>query len=215
MRAVLTLLSLLVCAPMARAHPHIFIETGLVLHVGQQGQLQGVSVVWVYDDLTSLLAIEDLGIDPDLDGVLTPEETAALDRLASEWDGGFDGDLHVTQAGHEAGLSGPLAATGRLIQGRVVFFHRRDLVQPLDAALAPIVLSIYDPTYYSYYQLLPDPALEGPADCALTVEPADTGAAQRLMDAALAALSEDDLMNENNLPFLGAQFADTVRLTCG
>ena len=215
MRMLLTLLALLFTAAPARAHPHIFIETGFMLHVNAEGHLTGVSVVWVYDDLTSLLAIEDLGIDPDLDGVLTPEETALLDRLASEWDGGFDGDLHVAQAGAEVALSGPLAATGRLRDGRVVFSHRRDLVQPLDAARMPIALSIYDPTYYSYYQLLPDPALDAPAGCAVTVEPADTGAAQRMMDAALAALSEEDLMNENNLPFLGAQFADTVRLTCG
>ena len=35
------------------------------------------------------------------------------------------------------------------------------------------------------------------------------------MDQALSLLSEDELMNEDNLPQMGEAFADTLVLTCG
>lgn len=212
MRILAMITALLIASP-AGAHPHIYVDTTLTLIVDVQGRLESVAVEWVYDDLTSLLAIEDLGLDADLDGILTTEDQATLDRLAGQWEGGFDGDLHVVQDGRDAALSGPNAARGSLRDGRIVFTHRRDLLLPLEAAI-PVSMTLYDPTYYTFYDLSAPPVLQGPDDCAVTTLRADTGAAQRLMEAALAQLSDEDLMNEDNLPLLGAAFADRVVLTC-
>jgi polyphosphate kinase len=211
MRRVLALILALAGAP-ALAHPHVFVETGLTLTLDAEGRLQSVGVVWVYDELTSLLALEDLGLDPDGDGTLTDPERAVLTDLAADWGNGFDGDLRVRAAGVDLPLSGPESARGDLRDGRVVFSHTR-LVR--DAPMAEVVVSAFDPTYFTYYELLPAPMLQGPEGCALRVDPADWGAAQRMWDEALMLLTEDEVMNEDNLPLLGEAFADQVVLTCG
>lgn len=211
MRRVLALLLALTGAP-ALAHPHVFIETGLTLQVDAEGRLQAVHVVWVYDELTSLLAIEDLGLDRDADGRLTDEERAVLDALAGDWGEEFTGDLVVRAGAEDLTLSGPETPRGDLREGRVVFSHTRRVT---GAPLGDVVLAAYDPTYYTYYELIPAPVLAGPASCAIRVQPADQSAAQRLWDEALSALSEEAAMNEDNLPLLGEAFADTLVLTCG
>ena len=67
----------LFAAPLS-AHPHIFINTGLKFLVDDQNRLTHVQVTWEYDELYSLLVTEDMGVDDDYDGVLTPEDTALL-----------------------------------------------------------------------------------------------------------------------------------------
>lgn len=212
MRRAALALALAMMATPAFAHPHVFIETALTLHTDASGRLESVRVVWVYDELTSLLALEDLGLDPDGDGVLTDDERAVLDQLAGDWGEGFDGDLRVRAGGADLALSGPQEPRGDLRDGRVVFSHTRRVT---GAPTGEVALSVYDPTYYTYYELLPAPVLATPSACALRVVPADLGAARRLMDQALSLLSEDELMNEDNLPELGEAFADVVLLTCG
>lgn len=211
MRRALALALALAGSP-ALAHPHVFIETGLTLHTDAAGQLQAVGVVWVYDALTSLLALEDLGLDPDGDGRLTEDERAVLDALAGDWGDGFDGDLRVRAGGLDLALSGPEGARGDLRDGQVVFSHTRRVT---GAPVGEVALVAFDPTYYTYYDLRPAPVLAGPAPCAIRVDPADPGVAQRLWDQALSLLSDEQVMNEDNLPLLGEAFADTVVLTCG
>ena len=211
MRRVLAVLLALTGAP-ALAHPHVFIEAGLTLWVDAGGVLQAVGVEWVYDELTSLLAIEDLGLDRDNDGILTGEERAVLDALAGDWGEDFNGDLLVRAGGAVLPLSGPEDARGDLRDGRVVFSHTRLVT---GAAPGRVTVAAFDPTYYIYYELRPAPVLIGPPGCAITVEPADFSAAQRAWDQALSLLTEDQQMNEDNLPLLGEAFADTLVLTCG
>ena len=66
----------------ALAHPHLFIDAGLELVYDDQGALSQVAVEWRYDAFYSLLIVEDLGLDPDGDGILTPQEEAAAVRPA-------------------------------------------------------------------------------------------------------------------------------------
>ena len=211
MRRVLALVLTLTGAP-ALAHPHVFVETALTLRLDAEGRLQAVDVVWVYDELTSLLALEDLGLDPDGDGALTDEERAVLSALAGDWGEGFNGDLVVRAGGAALPLSGPEDARGDLREGRVEFRHARIVA---GAPFSGVEVKVFDPTYYTFYELRPAPVLIGPEGCSVAVTPADLGAAQRLWDEALTLLTDDEVMNEDNLPLLGESFADTVVLTCG
>lgn len=94
----------------------------------------------------------------------------------------------------------------------MVFRHTRIVT---GAPVGEVTVKAFDPTYYTDYDLNPVPAVQGPAGCTLDVEPADIGAAQRLWDQALALLTDDEVMNEDNLPLLGESFADTVVMSCG
>lgn len=69
---LLSLLSILALAG-AEAHPHVFIDTGLTFRFDGEGRLGAVSVVWAFDDFSSMLMVEDMEMDQDGDGVLTDD----------------------------------------------------------------------------------------------------------------------------------------------
>ena len=68
-------LSLMLLAAPLQAHPHIFINTGLLFLVDAQNRLTHVQVTWEYDELYSLLVTEDMGVDSD----------NGADRTADGW----------------------------------------------------------------------------------------------------------------------------------
>ncbi|SEC72764.1 DUF1007 family protein [Rhodobacter sp. 24-YEA-8] len=214
---VLRLLSLLTCFALphvARAHPHEFVDTGLTFRFDDQGQLTAVSVAWVYDDLTSLLILSDLGMDPDGDGILTAAEAKRLNEMASTWPEGFDGNLWLSQGGQSIALSRPLDGAAGLREGRIWMTHIRALPGRRDPAGGEIRLQAYDPSYYIFYDLTGTPGIEGRPDCTARVEPADSSRARVLYEEALAALSDAEL-EAGGYPEIGGAFADTVLLACG
>ncbi len=199
----------------ARAHPHEFVDTGLIFHFDKDGQLGAVSVAWVYDDLTSMLILGDLGMDMDGDGVLNDDEAARLNDMGSNWPEGFDGNLWLSQGGRPVALSRPLDGAAGLKDGRIWMKHIRALPERADPAAGELRLQVYDPSYYIFYDLTGTPETEGRDSCHAVVDPADTGMAQRLYDEALSKLSQQDLLDEAGYPEVGGVFADTVRLECG
>lgn len=198
----------------AQAHPHEFVDTTLVLRLDQDGLLGAISVVWVYDELTSMLIISDMEMDKDGDGNLTEAEAEVLQDLARSWPEGFDGNLHLSQGGASVALSGPLDTSGVYRYGRLVLSHIRALPERIDPRAGLVHLQAYDPTYYIHYELDGTPTLSGGEGCTLTVEPADIPMAQKLYEAAMAELSEEELLDESRYPLLGSRFADVVRLEC-
>ena len=92
---------------MAGAHPHIFVDTGLTFVTDDAGRLTGVEVLWSYDELYSLLILEDMSLDPDYDGVLTEAELAQLQGFDMQWMEGYAGDLYLTVAGQPVPLGPP------------------------------------------------------------------------------------------------------------
>ena len=63
----------------AHAHPHIFIDAAIEVVFAPDGRAEGVRLRWSYDDFFSLTLVAERGLDPDFDGVLTPEELAQQD----------------------------------------------------------------------------------------------------------------------------------------
>ena len=61
---LLALCLILMPASVAVAHPHVFITAELKV-IYAEGAPSAVKLVWVYDDLFSLLLTADLGIDLD------------------------------------------------------------------------------------------------------------------------------------------------------
>ena len=85
LRRIIPAIFALVAPAMAAAHPHIFVDTGLRLATDEGGRLSGVEVAWEYDELYSLLVLEDMELDDDYDGKLKPEEMARLAPEPSSW----------------------------------------------------------------------------------------------------------------------------------
>jgi ABC-type uncharacterized transport system substrate-binding protein len=59
---------LLLPAP-ALAHPHVFVDASVEVVFDAQNRATGLRIGWTYDDLFSLMIVEDRGLDPDYDSV--------------------------------------------------------------------------------------------------------------------------------------------------
>ncbi|OZB19474.1 MAG: polyphosphate kinase [Rhodobacterales bacterium 34-62-10] len=204
-RLILAAFGMLLAAPVAQAHPHVFVETGLKLVADDAGRLVGVEVSWTYDDFYSLLLLEDLGLDPDGDGTLSEEELAKLDGFDLQWIEGYLGDLYVTAGGDPVVLGSPEGRGTEVVAGRIVSRHYRSFA-PQDGAL---IVKAYDPTFYTAYDL--EGGVDVPDGCALVIQPADLDRAYTMVEEALY---KNPAMPDDEFPEVGEAFADTVEVTC-
>lgn len=216
----------------AAAHPHIFVETGLKLELDGEGRLIGVEVTWTYDELYSLLVLEDMELDDDYDGVLRPDEIEKLDGFDLQWDAGFAGDLYAlraVEAGQAQGPSGAETADGakavdeaeaetrelalgapqgrgaRFKDGKITTVHFR----PLAAQRAGgVMLRAYDPTYYTAYEI--SGRIEAPAPCRGVLRKPDLERAYAEVETRLGGRSA----SADDYPEVGEFFADTVVISC-
>jgi ABC-type uncharacterized transport system substrate-binding protein len=195
------------------AHPHIFVDTSLEVIFDDTGAVSALRIGWTYDDLTSLLIIEDRALDPDGDGILAPEAIAGLQGFDMQWEAGFAGDTYAQMGGQKLTLSAPSEFTASYAQGKLSSTHLRRFVPAVDIGQGPLVVQSYDPGFYSAYAVVGQPLLTGRADCTVAVIAPDTDAADTALLAQLAAVPADiDL--EMQFPDVGASYADQVVVTC-
>jgi ABC-type uncharacterized transport system substrate-binding protein len=201
-------------AQLASAHPHIFIDSGVEAIFDAQGQLAALQISWSYDDFYSLLAVEDRGLDPDGDSVLTVAEQAQLAGFDMNWDADYDGDLYVLYHGQPVAMSRPEAATARYENGIITSTHLRHLLTPLAPGHEGVIVQIYDSGYYTAYAIKPDAVLtNAPAGCKAVVFAPDLDAADRKLQDSLQEYTADQNV-EMDYPAVGANYADEVRITC-
>ncbi|MEL7212918.1 MAG: DUF1007 family protein [Pseudomonadota bacterium] len=197
-------------ASVAGAHPHVFIDTGLQLVFDEQGNLSAVDVTWAYDPLYTLLLLEDMQLDPDLDGVLEPAELAQIQGFDMNWVEGFEGDLYL-EAGGPVALAAPQPLETRMEGEKIVSVHRRPLETPIEVS-APVIVRPFDPGYFTAYAVTLEVGIDGRDGCETNLEVADIAAASDLLEELLFTVPQSEL--EYNFPEVGAHFADTVTLTC-
>jgi ABC-type uncharacterized transport system substrate-binding protein len=198
----------------ALAHPHVFVDTGLRLIFDDQGRLAAVRVTWAYDELFSLLVLEDRELDKDYDGKLTEAEQAALKGFDMDWPDWFEGDLFLTAGGEKIEMSGPMEITATLADSRIVTTHLRALETRLEVGEQPVVFQVYDPGYYTGYEISLPVKIIGREGCAAKVFMPDLDAAQKELQDALAEYTPSEDLEEMGWPAVGASFAEEVRLTC-
>ena len=196
------------------AHPHVFIDTALTFRFDEAGRLAAVDVVWAFDDFSSMLMIEDMEMDPDGDDMLTGDEIARLAAMFGDWPHDFAGDLYITHDGEPVRLSGPLETGVRYDGGRLIVSHIRTLPDRIGPEGGRIEAQVYDPTYYTFYELDGTPRIYGRKGCRFQIDKADIAAAQRMYGDALEKLTNDEIMEEGKYPEVGGAFADHMRLEC-
>ncbi|MFT3688861.1 DUF1007 family protein [Paenirhodobacter sp.] len=202
------------CPCQAAAHPHEFIDTQLTFRADGEGRLGEIDVVWVWDDLTSMLIIEDLRMDSDGNGELTGEEKQRLAAKFSQWPEGYGGDLYLSRDGSSVELRRPLDMKADYLKGQLVLTYLRALPERIPLDQTPVILQAYDPSYYAYYELSGIPEVRGRDGCRVSIVKADTGAAQKLYDQLLGQLTEEEMMEQGKYPEVGGAFADQVVLKC-
>lgn len=196
----------------AIAHPHVYIETGLVLELNDAAEVTGVRVTWLYDEFYSLLVMQDMGLDEDADGALTPDELAQVDGWDMKWVEGYAGDLYLTAAdGAAVRLGPPVPVSTEVREGRLQSVHVRPLDVPVPAR--GLALKAYDPEFYTAYDLNLGVTITAPAGapaCLFNIDQPDRDEAFRAAQAVMAEFPED----AEEVPLLGHLFADTVIIQC-
>ncbi|WP_299415630.1 DUF1007 family protein [uncultured Sulfitobacter sp.] len=212
MRWIAALCFILLAAPLG-AHPHIFINTGLVFIIDAQNRLTHVQVTWEYDELYSLLVTEDLGVDSDYDGVLTPADVQKLTGFDMNWIDGYNGDLVGALDGAPLELSRPAAPTAVLQDGKIITTHLRR-VEGAPEVTGRLSFRPYDGTYYTAYEVRRPVRVQGREGCEIVMDEPDIAGALAMTQAEVAALPEDFDMEAAGLGDIGARFATEVNITC-
>lgn len=214
MRAGLILAGLVAAtAGPAVAHPHVFIDATVEVIFDAEGRASALRIGWTYDDLFSLVMVEERGLDPDYDGTLTAEETARLSGFDMNWDPGFPGDTYALLGEAPLDLSRPKDWTAVYADGRITSTHLRSFDQPVDLGAGPLVVQVYDPGFYTAYGIVGTPVLTGREGCVAEVFEPDRAAADAILTAAIEELAGSPDV-EGDFPAVGAAYAEEVRVTC-
>ncbi|NBR91385.1 MAG: DUF1007 family protein [Rhodobacteraceae bacterium] len=153
------------------------------------------------------MILEDMGLDPDADGVLTDAELQKIKGFDLNWIEGFQGDLYAVGAGGlPLALGTPVATQTVLENGMLVSGHVRRFAEPVSA----LTLRAYDPTFYTAYDL--QGRVTAPEGCTVGIEAADLDKAYTLVEEALYKNPPKD---DDEYPEVGEAFADVVRVECG
>lgn len=198
----------------AQPHPHVFVDTGLEMIFDDTGKLAAVRVTWVYDELFSLVILEDKGFDQDYDGKLTDQERAELKGFDMDWPDWFEGDLFLLVGEQKIPMSGPMEITADFADARIFTTHVRALDQRIEVGKDPVVFQIYDPGYYTAYEVSMTNRITGRDDCQAKVFGPDLDAAMQELQDALAEFEPTEDLEEVGWPAVGANFAEEVRLSC-
>ncbi len=196
------------CAPIAQAHPHVFVTTRIVLEMDEAQRVTGVTMSWEYDDFFSLLIFEDMGLDKDADGSLTSAELVQLMGFdLIEWPEGFEGDLYFFSGGEKVDLVRPVPHDIAVRNGKIIATQKR-AIPNLQAE--GLVIQQYDPTYYVSYDL--SGGIEVPAPCAVRMIAPDLDAAEREVARLTKKSASGDAFMEVEL---GHLYAGKAVLSCG
>ena len=209
------LLAVLVPAA-ALAHPHVFVDATVEAVFDDQGRLTAFRIGWTYDELFSLMLVEESGADPDGDGQVSIDEMQALDGFDMDWGTDFLGDAYVVPGAAAVALApGPQDWKTGWADGRLWSTHTRTLEAPLTPGPEGVTIQIYDPGYYVAYAITGEPEVTGRGDCTATIFVPDLDAAQTQLLDSLKEYAPGDDLEGVVFPNVGADFAEEVRVTCG
>lgn len=198
----------------ALSHPHVFVDSAVEVIFDDQGRAAALRIFWTYDSFYSLTLISERGLDADADGQLTDAETAAMSGFDMQWEPDFAGDTYALSGDRPLALSGPSDWTVDYANEKLTSSHLRRFAEPVAIRDLPLVVQVYDPGYYTAYQISKVTMLtHAPVGCdAKIYEPDPSKADQALIEALAEYAPGDDV--EIDFPAVGANFADETRVTC-
>ncbi len=211
MKQVYLAVALGLCAAPVAAHPHVFIDTGIEVIFDIEGRAEAVRITWTYDDLISLALLSERGMDEDFDGVLTPAELATLNGFDMQWEPGITGDTYALLGDKPLVLSRPSDWTVSYADARITTTHLRLLDAPVVLSV-PLVVQVYDSSYYTAYTITGDAVLTGATSCTAEAFEPDRAAADQILADSITEMAGGDA--EGDFPAVGAAYAEEVRVTC-
>lgn len=214
--ATLLCAAALLTATPGGTHPHVFVGGGAHFGMNADGKLERLHISWIYDTFASLYLLSYLQADQDGDGILTDDEKERILADQTQWPDEFAGDSYLWVGGSKIGLGKPVDADTRILEdGRVEVSFDRMVETPFrPEAGEPVVVKVYDPTFYYAYEVSEVPEIRGAAteNCRTRHEPYDpTAPGLAALKTELAALGRDEDPEQEDV---GALFADKLFLAC-
>ncbi|MBV6657142.1 MAG: DUF1007 family protein [Devosiaceae bacterium] len=217
-----SLAGLLVLAPAAQAHPHVWVDASARILFGGAGAIEAIEHSWTFDEAFSAYLMQ--GLDANGDGVFSRDETAELAELnvtslqeffyftsiAGAMDTDRIGDLFSED--FDAPTNYYLDHDGV----RTTLTFTLPLQAPVTAAAHDlVVVDIFDPEYFVAFSLAERDPIElvgAPTGCALTLdEPPELDDSYA---SILALIPADGIVPEELLQ-VTTQLANRARVRCG
>ena len=129
----------------AVAHPHVWIDTVLTLHMAT-GRLASVGVEWRFDPYFSSFVAEEF--DADADGRLDPAEQRTDESQAFAAVADFGWVTHLPVDGERQAFPRVEGFAAALDGGTLVYRFRLPLAEPADPARQTVGISTFDESFY-------------------------------------------------------------------
>jgi ABC-type uncharacterized transport system substrate-binding protein len=207
------LLSGLVAAAPAAAHPHVFIEVKSEIVFDGAGKLAAVRHAWRFDEGYSAFATQ--GLDADGDGTLTVAELQPLAEINIESMVDYDYFTFVTAGEREIALAKPTEYWLQSDGGLLTLYFTVPLAEAAEIRSLPASVEVYDPTFFVAFDFLESGAVDlvdAPSGCRHDItrpEELDPAAA-----AALAEIGPDQRDLPPDLQLLTVGQVNGVQLAC-
>lgn len=214
--AILAALSLGLCPFAAQAHPHVFIDASHELLFDGQGRLTAVRSTWKYDEMFTLLMVEDGDYDKNGNGQIDADEMDGFRLWDANWPADYEGDMVLTvpdRPDAPIALGPPHDWAADWQDGRAVSIHTRSLETPLDMS-GGLLLRAYEPDYFAAYTIVAPPEMTGRDDCTAQVISGDENAVPDDIAEKISNLDMGLRPEDVGLPQVGALYSDAVRVTC-
>lgn len=167
-RLLLVVLAGLALARPAAAHPHVWIEATLA-PVFESERLVAFDVTWTFDDLYSELVRMDF--DQDGDGTLSQRELDALVGISAANLVEYSFFTHLRIGTERPRVTRVQDFYAEPAGDLILYRFRVPLPQPVDPAVTPVAVGLFDETYYVDILLIErDIALDPASGCAAHLE---------------------------------------------
>lgn len=204
------LLSPLIGAAPAVAHPHAFIDVTVEVVFDSAGWVTALRETWLFDEFYTAFAHEGLPRNPDGEVVQAKLDGLTAENLKNLQE--YSYFTRIEAAGKRVAVAKAAEPRTRMVDKRMEMSFTLPLAKPLAVGTALVTYAIYDPTYYieMLHAESPDAIrLSGaPAGCGHKLvepqPPTETVSLAKAMDRTQSAGDS-----------LGANFAETVEIRCG
>ena len=206
--------ALLVAAPPASAHPHVWATVRSEIVLGPSHQITGIRQHWTFDEFYTAMAVE--GLDTNKDGVYSKEELAPLAKVNVESLKEFDYFTFVHFDGEDdklIKLKPPVDYWIDYDKSVLTLHFTLPLEKPVDTHGKPVAVDVYDPSFFFAFGFATEkPVTLAGADvkgCEAKVTLPDPETA-----ADTKALTESFFTQLGPNSNFGSQFAQTVTVKC-
>ena len=204
---VALILGLASAAGRVSAHPHVWIDVRTTVVTDDQGRVTGVDQEWLFDPIYS--AYVTGGMNPASD-----KGRKALNDLIDESMKNlreYDYFVRVRGDGAKLSLDDVREYSAQMQGDRMLYRFTIPLAEPVDPRKHDLDVAVFDPTYY-----IEMVHLEGDVVAFRGPNPAGCGARILQPNPDMDAIAQAQSMDRDATAddTLGAQFAETVIITC-